>query len=378
MTKTAILVSPAPVDGYPPVQHQARLLVDAGFVVELITVPLAWTSQVRFAQAGVRVHGLTTRPGKVGALRRAADFMAKLFACRRRAGCRAVEIAYEPIGILYSDLVPLRPTCRIAHFHECLQRFETSRIERRLQSAIRGFQIVIVPDTERAATLRNQLAMTRDPLTVPNYPMVEQTAPQGDGTNKRFEVVYCGSIGLQQKLDLIVESVPLWPEDTALCIIGNTDCIAGRQIARTVAKLDLSDRIHFAGWTPYDEVPARLAACSLGISFLDPTFEQWRTALGASNKRYHYMQAGLPQIGDMNPGVPALIEGNGIGRCVTEFSARQIADIVAHYAQNPRLCKTEGARSYQLHLERFNYQKAFAPILDWIATAQSEPTTAAA
>lgn len=370
MNRTAILVSPHPVDGYPPVQHQARLLADAGFHVVLITTPLAWSEAgVCFSQVGVAVHEVANYgTGSLAGARRTAAFVRAISNARLCSGWAAVEIAYEPAGLLYSDLAPGRPTRRIAHFHECLQAFDTAWLERRVKTAIRGYQLAVVPDADRAHILKDQLNLSELPTIVPNYPLfVGERPPPSWAREGRFEVVYCGSIGRHQQLDLIARSVARWPDHAVFHIIGNASSQMARQISVSAQKAGVSERVIFDGWTPYNELPTRLAAAHLGISLLDPSYQQWRTALGASNKRYQYMQAGLPQIGDMNPGVHELVEKQSIGSCLRSFDDEELARIVTEYATNPERCRQEGERAFALHRDRYNYQSAFQPVLEWLA-----------
>jgi glycosyltransferase involved in cell wall biosynthesis len=182
-----------------------------------------------------------------------------------------------------------------------------------------------------------------------------------------FEVIYCGSVGFDQKLDAIIESVPKWPKNTIFSIIGNDHSAIGGQLKAQARRLGVENRVRFTGWTAYDQLPQRLAKAQLGISLLDSSFEQWRTSLGASNKRYQYMQAGLPQIGDMNPGVKELLEGRGIGRCVTSYAPDELAAVIAAYAADRERCRTEGQRAQALHVSHYNYQRAFQPVLDWLS-----------
>ena len=370
----AILVSPAPVDGYPPVQHQARMLADEGFAVELITVPLSWVGgDVRFAYPGVSVRTQPARGfGTVNAARRLADFTVSVTAARRRhAGSQFIEIAYEPMGMLYSDLAPMRPRLRIAHFHESLARLETAWRERRLRKSIRNYQAVVVPDSDRAKILKEQLALTSSPIVVPNYPMREtrQKIPAaGKRANGSFEIVYCGALGMTQKLDLVIESLTACPDSIVFTMLGNDRSEIAERLKCLASDRRVKERVRFEGWVPYDQLSRRLARYDLGILLLDSSYEQFRTALGASNKRYQYMQAGLPQIGDMNPGISDLLEGQGIGRCLKSFSATELAGIVTDYAKNPEKCAAEGERAYRLHLEKYNYQTAFKPVLEWISS----------
>ena len=88
--------------------------------------------------------------------------------------------------------------------------------------------------------------------------------------------------------------------------------------------------------------------------------------VGASNKRYQYMQAGLAQISDRIPALIEVIDDNGIGRSVADYTEQSIADIVHYYWSRPQERVAAGERAEQLHLERYNYQNAFAPTLRWI------------
>ena len=365
----AILLSPAPVDGYPPVQHQAISLACAGFDVELITVPrLPSETEIRFTHDNVLVNMLPHRQGSgIATIKRIADFVACLAAVRRRYdGRRTVEIAYDPLAMFYSDLTPFRPRHRIAHFHEVLDRFETSWSQKRLRKAIGGYAHVVVADGVRARLLGEQLRLNRPPIVVPNYPLAWTDTPPPWSLPKGapFEVVYAGSIGSDQKIDTIIASLTHWPEAARLLLFGDLRTSWARSIATSATVAGWSKRLTFAGWIDYDKLPDRLARAHLGVSFLDPGILNWRTSAGASNKRYEYMRAGLPQIGDMNPGVPDLIEGNGIGRCVKSFSPKELATLVEGYVRDPARCTEEGRRAYKLHRTKFNYQSAFKPVLD--------------
>ncbi|MWV26982.1 glycosyltransferase [Aurantiacibacter rhizosphaerae] len=363
---TVILVSPHPVDGYPPVQNQACLLADTGWAVELITTPLASGPRgMRFSHPGVTVHEIEAGPGgKLGALQRAYRFVSTLSTLRRNAHGPVVEVAFEPSGQFYSDMAWARPAVRIAHFHECLQSFEESFLEKRLVKAIAGYQLVVVPDEGRGELIREQLKLSSLPTIVPNYPLLgAHEALLERGEREGFEVIYCGSISTRQMLGVVVKSVSQWPESARLTIIGSTQKPAAQEIIDIARQEGVSERVDFLGWVPYDKVKQRLAEADLGISLLDGRFDQWRTALGASNKRYQYMQAGLPQIADMNPGVPELIEGQGIGRCLTNFCEIELASLVSEYASDAERCQREGARAFGLFKARYNYAEPFCSVI---------------
>ena len=103
MKRDFILVSPGPLDGYPPVQYQARLLADAGHRVQVVTMPLrADLSDSSFSHPGVQVTCIDGQTTFGGRIKRNLAFCAAIIVARARAQRRSViEIAYDPIGIYY-------------------------------------------------------------------------------------------------------------------------------------------------------------------------------------------------------------------------------------------------------------------------------------
>lgn len=362
-----ILVSPGALDGYPPVQHQARLLADAGYHVEVVTTTIAVGGRnVAFSHPGVHVH--TVRRLRTPGLRpawRVMDFVRTITRLRyRHRHQNLVEIAYDPTGVWYSDIAGFRPRRRVAHFHETIEYVDDLWLFGRLRKAIPTYQLVVTPDPLRADHVRKTLALTKTPMVVPNYPLRPQSpaAPAGSKSD-RFEVIYAGALGGDQQIPFIVESIRKWPANADLVLLGKP----ASPLAQAFAAGAGSQRVRFEGWLPYTQMISRLSQSWLAISLLDPAKLVWQTSLGASNKRYIYMEAGLPQVGDMNPGVRDLLEGHGVGRCLSAFDPQQLASIIAGYEADRDRCRREGHNACRLILSKFNYQLGFKPLLEWLA-----------
>ena len=373
--KVVVLVSAAPVDGYPPVQHQARLLAEHGFHVELITVPrVPGTREVSFTHPGVTTTVLPLRRGRgVQTFMRLAELTATLTGIRARyRRAQPIEIAYDPLAMLISDLAGFRPSLRVAHFHESLDALDKLWLEKRLRIAIRRYQEIVVADRGRAQLLVGQLSLGKLPHVVPNYPLRLQDKPPNAAKSKGFELIYSGSIGSGHRLDVIIKALCHCPEHVHLTILGDRDRPSVKALAKLAEGHALSGRVRFPGWVDYRQVTQRLSQAHLGVSLLDPHVPNFRFSMGASNKRYEYMRAGLAQIGDMNPGVPGLIEGNGIGRCVTSFEPEELAGLIRSYVDDPAACAEQGDRAYLLHLSEFNYENAFQPMLQCLTLAKCE------
>jgi glycosyltransferase involved in cell wall biosynthesis len=59
-----------------------------------------------------------------------------------------------------------------------------------------------------------------------------------------------------------------------------------------------------------------------------------------------------------------LVEGNGIGLCVSEHSVDAIAAAVCTYLEDPARRVAEGARAFDLHQRKFHYERVFRRLLD--------------
>jgi len=373
MSDTVILVSPAAVDAYPPVQYQARLLADSGTDVELITRRLPQATEVKFQHPGVKVTSLKAMPRGLSRpmhflllLKQLLHFAVAVTFIRLRHRTVSAEIAFDPDGIFISDYALFRPKRRIAHLHEIVQRMGKSPLETRLRRALPHYRAVVVADVGRAAQLRDQTGLAALPWVTPNYPLKEPSVLEGTDSRPGFEVIYGGALGPDQMIDLIICSVPLWPKEAYLTLIGDDTKPMAMKMKVLAASAGVEDRVSFTGWMGLDQIIGRYRQAHLAISLISPEQAQVQSNVGASNKRYQFMQAGLPQIGDMTIGLTEVLDDNGIGRCVTEYSEQAIADLVKYYMDHPAERLEAGRRAEQLHYERYNYQIAFEPTLRWI------------
>ncbi|MDA8988725.1 hypothetical protein N9F93_00480 [bacterium] len=361
-----ILVSPGPIDGYPPVQYQAKILASSGCRVELITCSLpAKSGVVAFSAEGVRVSIV---PEQLSFVRRTFALTAALARARRRLRrAQTIEVCFDPVGVFISDLTPWKGSRRIAHFHE-LAGLDEGPYGRRLRSALGRFEEVVVPGAERATLTKELLGLDRLPTNIPNYPIDDGIRPRPSHPTRGFEVVYCGSLGFHQRLDKVIETVPDWPSGTSLLLIGSTHGSDAQALRRMVTERRLGDRVSFAGWLDLTRAEARMARAHLGIAFLDSSYPQWSSALEASNKRFQYMKMGLPQLGDDNPGVIDLVEGLGVGACLRADDFKRLPSLISAYLEDEGMRREQGHQARQLFEARFNYASAFRPVMErWFA-----------
>lgn len=366
--KKFILVSPGALDGYPPVQYQARLLANAGHSVEIITSPLVENrDEFDFHHPGVQINSLSiAQTFGDKRLPRILGMVRHIFTARRRLGRGAIEIAYDPQGVFYSDITPYRPQNRVAHLHERIADNATF-FEKRLRNSIRRYRAVTVPDVNRGIDIEESLSLNTHCKVVQNYPL-RTSKPFLRAPTGRFEVVYAGSLGENQKLDLVIRSVKMWPKNAHLILLGDETRKSALKLAALAQAEAVSDRVHFLGWMKIYDAERRMANCDLAISLQASVVEKGRAILGASNKRFQYMKSGLPQIGDMSAGIKGLLLDNGIGACITSDEPEQISNLVHAYSVDKQRCRDEGDRAFALHQSKFNYEQVFQPLLEELET----------
>ena len=149
----------------------------------------------------------------------------------------------------------------------------------------------------------------------------------------KSSVVFCylGRVSNEKNMDLLVRAfIKAASEDERVCLLVLGEGTARAASEKAVAAAGLSDRVHFAGLTPYAEVPGRLASADVFVT--------------ASVSEVHplvIMEAfatGLPAIGVTSPGVGDIIEND-----VTGFLVPEDADAFAD--RMTRLTRDEPLRS---------------------------------
>ncbi len=134
-------------------------------------------------------------------------------------------------------------------------------------------------------------------------------------------VVFCylGRIGPEKNLGMLVEAfVELAAEEPKACLLLVGDGPGRDAVQERLRAHGLTDRLHFAGRTPYAMVPDILAAVDVFVT----------TSMSETHPLVimEAMAAGLPAIGVRSPGVVDIIEdgvtGFLTGESVSEFAAR--------------------------------------------------------
>lgn len=379
----ALLVQDADVRHYPPMYNAAEILAERGFAVEI--VHRRSEDEDGPYPRGATIHAPAARGGSA---------MREL-----RLVCRAVRVArhFKPDVIIGYDfrgavaaaitrtLVSLlgRRPALVYHNHDAIDWSSGSRLRRpgkRLESHIaRAADLVVLPDQERAAWYAAEHRLPTLPLTQWNCPRLRRESrtnvlrellrARGYQFN-RIVIRQQANIGPGHAIEATVRSIPRWPPDAGLVLVGSVSAKYRAQLMTLAAAAGVAERVAIVPRVPYERVFALVSGADVGLALYDPVDVNRRTNAGASNKLFEYAAAGLPIIASDFAGFVSVVEGNRVGLCVSPGSPEEIADAVNS------LLGTQGidaaATSARLHREAWNYDAQIAPAIEKISALINE------
>lgn len=210
----------------------------------------------------------------------------------------------------------------------------------------------IVQTTRIAAHLEWLPASCIKIIPNPIYPSSHLAKPDAPGRNRRFRVIAIGRLNQQKGFDVLIDAFailadkqPLWD----LVIFGEGDQRVS--LERTIAKLDLSDRIKLLGLTskPVEEL------ASSNIMAFSSRYEGFPNALGEA------LSVGLPSVGFRNvSGVDDLIVHDETGILVDqEGNIEAFANALGKLMDDPAL-RTQMGYAAQQHSSKWTPKKILA------------------
>jgi glycogen synthase len=166
-----------------------------------------------------------------------------------------------------------------------------------------------------------QLATT--PLTVRNVPPFEMIAPRN--ISAPYTVLYHGLYLKDRGLEALIESVPLWHEDYALCLRGYGAVEYEKTLKEKALRLAPS-RITFAPPVSTHELVKAAASADIGILPFPTTGIQKEFSL--PNKLFEYLMAGLAVVSTPCRDISAHLVRYHVGVTTNGESPQAIADTI--------------------------------------------------
>lgn len=369
---------------YPPVEHSALLLADAGFEVTLLGTDVPGETMRLRPHPRIQVRIM---PAKGAGLRQ------KLLYARYLMWVLIWGIRLRPSWVYASD--PL--SCPVALILHSLLGIQTIYHEhdspepggqRHLSAAMRAAlwarrrlaqvaELCVVPNLQRAELLRRSSGR-QDVLSVWNCPTRSEAGHAIESrSSDTLKIVYHGSIVPARIPRTVIQALATLPKNVTLTIsgfetLGNFGYV--KELAAEAARHGIGERIAFV-----DPIPTRAALLEqcgrfdVGLALFsqrEPEVNQ-RTMAGASNKPFDYMARGLALLVTDLPEWRAMYVDQGFALACEPDSVESIHAALRWFCEHPAERRVMGQRGHQRILEAWHYEQMFTPVLDRMTKTQN-------
>jgi len=360
---------------YPPLEHSARLLADAGWDVMFLGTRALGADCLEFQpHPRIRVKRQPFVPGGWRQKVLYAGFLlwvlGWVLVWRPRWVYASGHLAC-PAALAVSLLLRSRV---IYHEHDSpgpsgANRFHDLTLAARRALALRA-AVCVLPNHRRAETFAREVGAGAKLLCVWNCPTRDEVSPARPPCSRGdLWVLYHGSIVPDRLPVSIVMALTLVPDHVKLRIVGY-ETVGHRGYVATLramaAARGLDQRVHFVGTVvSRHEVMVSSRECHVGLAFLPKSSHDLtdETMVGASNKPFDYMASGLALLVSNLPRWRATFVENGYGLVCDSDDPKSIADALRWFDEHREAMARMGERGQHRVLDDWNYEVQFAPLM---------------
>lgn len=265
----------------------------------------------------------------------------------------------------------------ILHLHDVLDRdverttFSDRWMWRKVTGGLARFDIVVVPEKQRAEYLRKAYGIERPISVVANSPLLGRHA-RNDALRKSIEsasgsrpellAVIVGNVGLLgEAVKAVADARSRWH----LAIIGSSQGALLESVMQQARRLGVSERIHVIAYTSYDTVRSWLPGCDVGLCVHSSSSSNvnWRLAGGASVKVQEYMGAGIPSIVSPADSFADLARETGALALLAEETAEAIRAALDELEPGSARHAAMSQAAAAAHETTYNYEAQLLPVL---------------
>ena len=370
---------------YPPVEHSAWMMAEAGWDVLLLGVALEKTLTLR---QHPRIRCELVQPSARGWRQKAHYVKFAVWALSHAERFAphwiyASDMLSSPVALL---LAGRRRAGLVYHEHDspdargARSLFVRSMFRARRRVARRAAMCVLPNETRRAAFA--QVHPEARTITVWNCPAKDEV-PETRSLRRDDELrlLYHGSIVPARVPLALIDSLSLLPSKVTLTVAGyETAGSAGyvdalRQRARD---LGFEGRLSLPGTIPRrEDLLKQCASCDVGVAFMPLRSDDFneRAMVGASNKPFDYMACGLTLVVSQLPDWEDTFVKPGFAVSCNPESPESIATAIREWLDAPERRLAAGERARQRVLDDWHYERAFAPVFTRLVarTADARP-----
>jgi glycosyltransferase involved in cell wall biosynthesis len=366
---------------HPTVRFTAQMLSERGISVDILyrkpPPNHTFTAGVDFGQ-NTRLHPVGH--GHTGWCDRGTYLIFVLRACllsmRLHPDC---VIGYERLGFVAAALAARLNTKAVLLYHN----FDLPPADRssflfrwfmRLEYRwMRRATAVIASSPGRAALLKQEAQMDRDPFVVKNCQRLDSPLlATGELTRilhrrgLRFErlVVRLGTMGPQHAIEATIRSIPGWGGNWGLVLAGAASGSYLTDLEALAESLGVKDRVVILPSVPQSLWSDCLYSAHLGIALYEPGNINHASMAGAGNKLNLYLKAGIPSVVSALPDFEAFARRYGACEVAVPGDPSSIAEAVNAIFSNDAGYQSYCREASHAFETEYHFETQFRPVLN--------------
>lgn len=346
----------------------------AGWQVIVLNAPITGHDVAFPRDCGASLRNMPSRPSHIVRKRDYARYL--LTAARLAASfCPNVVYASDPLGALPGLVVSRISRAKLVyHEHDSPNPGALDpKLMRFRAIAAKAACTVIFPNEARARIAQEQTGFRDEQLRIVwNVPRREELPALGAAAAPELIVYYHGSITPERLPESVVEAIAQSQYRARLRIIGYEAPGAKGYLGRLLesGKRIGENIVEYTGQSPRDSLLAEATRASVGLALLPRKMTDVNLThmTGASNKAFDYMAAGLALlVTDLPDWQKAFVEP-GYARCCDPSDSASIAAQLDWFSGHLEERRGMGARGRSKIQSDWNYETAFAPVLERLGT----------
>ena len=304
-----------------------------GAPIHRIPQPVKPFRQRRFIEYNIKAASIA---GKLKADIYHAVDLDTLWATSKASKAQNAKLVYESRE-LYTEQYSLykRPIAK-AFWRNLEKRF------------IKKADAVVTVNESIANELVNRYGINK-PEIVMNTAKIDKTAHpvnlrQRFNLTSKYVLIYQGILRSGQGITRSIKAIAGLP-DVSLVIIGDGPNLP--EIEKQVDKLNLRDRIRFAGKVPPDQLENYTAGADAGLMLIEP--KVLNSYLALPQKLFQYITAGVPPIVSDLPEISRIVRQDNFGLVLKKGSVEGDINAIGEFLQNSleaaaKACHIEGKK----------------------------------
>ena len=245
------------------------------------------------------------------------------------------------------------------------------------QQTARLAAICILPNKTRAERFAVAMHRRQDVITVSNYPSRDEIGPKRSrSTAPELRLIYWGSIVPLRPPITIVKALRLVSVEVHLRIIGyTTNAHPGylKDLMLEAREAGVAHRVEFLDPMSHADLFQQARDCDVGVALMPMASRNSNESamVGASNKPMEYLSCGLAiLVSDMEDWRRTYVDP-GYGLACDPGDPKDVARCIQWLADHRAEMRAMGERGRQRLLLDWNYESAFAPVLDRLTDGEA-------